>query len=141
MSRNHLLLVVTLLACVGAAFSIWMIGCLDKQGHPQFEVDPVIAVLLLLPYVIIAAVALWNRQRGIVIAACLLAVTVIAALAIPIQWSDHQAWRREPPGREVQHYGLLAVLLVHWVGSGALLALAATYRLLSMLRKKRDGNR
>ena len=76
------------------------------------------AALLLLPYVVVAAVAVWNRQRGMVLAVCLLAVTLIAANAIPVLWSDHQAWHREPPGGEVQHMGLLAVLLVEWVGSG-----------------------
>jgi hypothetical protein len=136
MSRNQVLFVVTLLACAGAALAIWIIGSLDKEGAPRLGIDPVIGVLLLVPYVIVAAVAVWNREQGIVLAACLLAVTVIAALAIPIQWSDHQAWRREPPGRETQHYGLLAVLFVHWVGSAVLLALAIGYRLITAKRRR-----
>ena len=93
------------------------------------------AVLLLLPFVLIAAMAVWNRERGIVLAACLLAVTAIAALALPIAWNDHQARQRELPGREVQHMGLLAVLFVQWVGSGILLALAVGYRLVTVSRQ------
>ena len=141
MSRNRVLLVVTLLVCMGAALSIWIIGSLDKQGNPHVGIDPVIGALLLLPYVMIATVAVWNRERGIVIAACLLAVTIIATLAIPTQWRDHQAWSREPPGREVQHFGLLAVLVVQWVGSAALPALAVGYRFISKLRERKDGKK
>jgi hypothetical protein len=134
MSRNRVLLAVTLLACAGVALAIWIVGSLDKEGSPHLGIDPVMGMLLFLPYVIISAVAVWNRERGIVLAACLLAVTVIAALAIPTQWSDHQARARELPGREIQHYGLLAVLFVQWVGSGVLLALAVGYRLVTARR-------
>jgi hypothetical protein len=140
MSCNRLLFVVALLACAGAALAIWMIASLDKQGHPRLAGDPAMAVLLLLPYVVLAAVAVWNRQRSIVLAACLAAVTLIAARAIPVLWSDYQAWRREPPGREVQHMGLLAVLFVEWVGSGVLLVAAVGYLLVwAMLRSKNGG--
>lgn len=141
MSGNRILFVVTLLAGGGLALAVWIIASLDKQGHPRLMGDPAITVLLLLPYATIAAVAVWNRRQSMVLAACLAAVAVIAALAIPAQWSDQQAWRREAPGREVQHMGLLAVLLVEWVGSGVLLAAATGYRLVSaMLRKRKDGN-
>jgi peptidoglycan/LPS O-acetylase OafA/YrhL len=131
MSRNQFLLLVTLLACAAAVLSVWMVASLDKQGHPHIAGDPVIAALLLLPYVLIAAVALWNRKRGIVIAAGLLTVIAIAAVAIPTLWNDHQARRRELPGREVQHYVLVAVLLIHWVGMGVLLALVLAHHLIT----------
>jgi hypothetical protein len=77
---------------------------------------------------LLAAAAVWNQERGVVLSTCLLAVAVIAALAIPIQWSELQARRREP---QVQHMGFLAALLVEWVGSGVVLALAVGYRLIS----------
>ena len=131
MSRNQLLLVVTLLACAGAALSVWIIGSLDKQGNPHVGLDPVIAVPLFLPYVMIAGVAVWNGKRGIVISACLLAVTAIAALSISIAWSDYDSWRHTPSGREFQRMAILRILLVQWVGSGALLALATGYRLVT----------
>jgi hypothetical protein len=131
MPRNRLLLVVTLVSCVGAAVVICAIASLDKEGNPRLGVDPVVEVLLLFPYILMAAVAVWNRERSVVLSTCLLAVTVVAALAIPIHWRDHEAWRREPPGREVQHMGLAAVLFVQWVGSGVLLALTVVYRLVA----------
>src|SRR5262249_49972934 len=110
MSRKGVLLVVTLLACVGAALAIWVIGSLDKEGIPRIGRDPVVELLLLLPYVIIAGVAGWNRERGIVLIACLVAVMVIAALAIPMQWSDYERWRDRPRRREVQSMAILGVL-------------------------------
>ena len=131
MSRNRLLLVATLFACVGAAVATCVIASLDKEGNLRLGEDFVAELLLLVPYVLIVTVAVWNRARGIVLSICLLAVTVIAALAIPIQWSDNQEMRHEPMGREIQHVGLFIVLIVEWVGSGVLLALAVGYRLVT----------
>ena len=96
------------------------------------------AVLLVLPYLVIATVAMLNRKLAVVIAGCLLAVIVIAWLALRAAWNDHQAWQREPPGREVQHYGLLAVLFVQLAGSGLLLVLVVGYRLIFISRKRKD---
>ena len=135
MSRNRVLLVVILLACIGAPLAILIIDLFDKEGNLQlakFGLD-LLVVLILLPYVVIAGVAVWNRERGIVLAASLLAVTVIAALAISIGWSDHDRWRRTPPHQEFQRMAILEILLVEWVGSVMLLALAVGYRLYSAL--------
>jgi hypothetical protein len=96
------------------------------------------AVLLILPYLIIATVAVLNRKLAVVIAGCLLAVIAVALFALPTAWNDHQAWQREAPGREVQHYGLLAVLFVQWVGSGMLVILVVGYRLISISLKRKD---
>ncbi len=135
MSRKGVLLVVTVLACVATALAVWIIGSLDREGSPHLGIDPLIAALLFIPYVLIAGVAAWNRQRGIVIAACLLTLAAIAALAIPIQWSDYDSWRQTPPGREVQRMAILQVLFVQWVGSGLLLILAVGYRLVTARRQ------
>ena len=72
-------MIVTLLACADAALTIWIIASLDMEGNSRLAGDPVIVVLLLLLYFLIAAVGVWNREHSIVLAACLLAVTVIAA--------------------------------------------------------------
>jgi hypothetical protein len=96
LSRNRLLLVVTLLACVGAALANWVIASLDQEGNPRLGEDPVAEVILVFPFILLASVAVWNQERGVVLSTCLLAVAVIAALAIPIQWSELQARRREP---------------------------------------------
>ena len=135
MSRKGVLLVITVLACVATALAVWIIGSLDREGSPHLGIDPLIEALLFLPYALIAGVAAWNRQRGIVIAASLVAVAFIAALAIPIQWSDYDRWRQTPPGREVQRMAIVHVFLVQWIGSGLLVVLAVGYRVVKAWRQ------
>jgi hypothetical protein len=44
-------------------------------------------------------------------------------------WNDYLARRSEPPGPEVTHMGIVAALLVEWLGCGLALALVLGSRL------------
>jgi hypothetical protein len=116
---------------MSAALAGWAIASLDKNGNMRLGEDAGFTVLLVFPYGVIAAAALWNRRSSFAIGACLVTAATIAIAAISIQWSDYELWRSMPPNYGLQQTRIAAILLIEWLGCSVLVALAVVHHMLA----------
>ena len=130
MSRTKFLFSLVLMLCLVGSIAVWVIGSLDKSGQFRIVIDPVL-IMLVAPFAVIAALAIWNRHRTTPLGFCLLTVAVIAPWAGVILWQDHIEWRRELPGRETMHMGTFVALVIEGIGCGIAIVAVLGHRLLA----------
>jgi len=126
---------LTLAACLVAASATTVVAWLDRDGNLRVWID-IALILIIFPFVVIALLAIWNRQHGIYLVVCLATVAMMGIWVFAFIWSDYQAIRREKPHQGVMHMGTFGALIVGWAGCGIATGIIVIGRLYEKLAAK-----